>query len=38
MPFFLAPGLYVPVPLEAAYEAAFDGITRRTRDVLNALE
>jgi hypothetical protein len=36
MPLFLAPGLYVAVPLEATYAAAFAGITRRTRDVLNA--
>ncbi|VTR91754.1 Uncharacterized protein OS=Candidatus Entotheonella sp. TSY1 GN=ETSY1_25480 PE=4 SV=1 [Gemmata massiliana] len=34
MPLFLEPGAYVNVPLEATYMAAFDGISRRTRDVL----
>jgi hypothetical protein len=36
MPLFLAPGLYVNIPLEPTYAAAFEGITRRTRDRLNA--
>ena len=36
MPLFLAPGLYVNVPLEATYTAAFEGISHRTRDALNA--
>jgi hypothetical protein len=36
MPLFLAPGLTVNVPLEATYAAAFEGITRRTRDLLSA--
>jgi hypothetical protein len=36
MPLFLAPGLYVNVPLESTYMAAFEGITRRTRDRLTA--
>ncbi|MGD0446946.1 MAG: hypothetical protein ABSA39_23665 [Edaphobacter sp.] len=36
MPLFLEPGAYVNVPLEATYNAAFDGISRRTRDLLNA--
>lgn len=36
MPLFLEPGAYVNVPLEATYMAAFDGIARRTRDLLNA--
>lgn len=36
MPLFLAPGAYVNVPLESTYMAAFDGISRRTRDTLNA--
>ena len=36
MPLFLAPGLYVNVPLESSYMAAFEGITRRTRDRLTA--
>ena len=36
MPLFLVPGLYVTVPLETTYAAAFAGITRRTRDVLSA--
>jgi hypothetical protein len=29
-------GAYVNVPLEATYMAAFGGISRRTRDTLNA--
>jgi hypothetical protein len=36
MPLFLAPGLYVTVPLETSYATAFAGITRRTRDMLTA--
>lgn len=36
MPLFLAPGLYIYIPLEATYMTAFAGITRRTRDRLNA--
>jgi hypothetical protein len=36
MPLFLRPGEYVNVPLEATYMAAFEGISRRTRDALNA--
>jgi hypothetical protein len=36
MPLFLAPGLYVTIPLEATYAAAFNGITRRIRDMLSA--
>lgn len=36
MPLFLAPGQYVTVTLEASYAAAFEGITRRTREQLNA--
>jgi len=38
MPLFLEPGLYVNIPLEATYAAAFLGITRRTRERLNAAE
>ena len=34
MPLFLARGQYVPVPLEATYQAAFEGVPRRWRDVL----
>jgi hypothetical protein len=36
MPLFLAPGLYVMIPLEMTDTAAFEGITRRTRQVLTA--
>jgi hypothetical protein len=34
MPLFLAPGWYVPVPLEATYQAAWSGVPRRYRAVL----
>lgn len=34
MPLFLEPGRYVPVPLEATYQAAWRGVPRRWRDVL----
>ncbi len=34
MPLFLAPGRYVPVPLEATYRTAFDSVPRRRRTVL----
>ncbi len=34
MPLFLAPGWYVSVPLEATYQAAWRGVPRRYRDVL----
>jgi Protein of unknown function (DUF4058) len=34
MPLFLAPGWYVNVPLEATYQAAWRGVPRRFRDVL----
>jgi Protein of unknown function (DUF4058) len=34
MPLFLEPRLYVPVPLEAAYQAAFDAVPRRWREEL----
>lgn len=36
MPLFLTPGLYVPVPLEATYLAAFDGVPERWRRELAA--
>jgi hypothetical protein len=36
MPLFLEPGAHVNVPLETTYTAAFEGISRRTRDALNA--
>jgi hypothetical protein len=34
MPLFLAPGWYVSVPLEATYQAAYRGVPRRFRQVL----
>jgi hypothetical protein len=34
MPLFLAPGWYVSVPLEATYEAAWRGVPRRFREIL----
>ncbi len=34
MPLFLRPGRYVPVPLEATYQAAWEGVPRRWREVL----
>jgi hypothetical protein len=34
MPLFLEPDLYVPVPLETTYQAAFDAVPRRWRDEL----
>lgn len=34
MPLFLEPDIYVPVPLETTYQAAFDAVPRRWRDVL----
>jgi hypothetical protein len=34
MPLFLEPELYVPVPLEATYRAAFEGVPQRWRDEL----
>jgi hypothetical protein len=36
MPLFLAPSLYVPVPLEETYAAAFEGLPRRWRSVLES--
>jgi hypothetical protein len=36
MPLFLAPDVYVPVPLEATYQTAFDGLPSFWRDILNA--
>lgn len=35
MPLFLAPGRFVSVPLEATYEAAYRGVPRRSREVLD---
>jgi hypothetical protein len=35
MPLFLAPGWYVSVPLEATYQAAYRGVPRRFREVLD---
>lgn len=34
MPLFLAPDCYVPVPLEASYQAAFDAVPQRWQDEL----
>jgi hypothetical protein len=34
MPLFLTPGVYVPVPLEATYQAAWEGMPAYWRDVL----
>jgi hypothetical protein len=34
MPLFLAPGWYVSVPLEATYQAAWRGVPRRFREIL----
>jgi hypothetical protein len=34
MPLFLAPGWYVSVPVEATYQAAWRGVPRRFREVL----
>jgi hypothetical protein len=36
MPLFLAPGWYVSAPLEATYQAAYRGVPRRFREVLDA--
>ncbi len=36
MPLFLAPEQYVSVPLEATYLAAYRGVPRRFREVLDA--
>lgn len=36
MPLFLAPGWYVPVPLEATYLAAWRGVPRRFKEVLES--
>jgi hypothetical protein len=36
MPLFLAPGWYVNVPLEATYQAAWSGVPRRFREILES--
>ncbi len=36
MPLFLTPNQYVSVPLEQTYQAAFDGVPKRWRDVLTS--
>jgi len=36
MPLFLTPNRYVPIPLEPTYQAAYDGVPRRWREVLEA--
>jgi hypothetical protein len=35
MPLFLAPGWYVSVPLEQTYQAAYRGVPRRFREILD---
>lgn len=35
MPLFLKPETYVPVPLEATYQAAFDAVPQRWREVMD---
>ncbi len=37
MPLFLAPGWYVDVPLEATYQAAWRGVPRRVREMLEPI-
>jgi len=37
MPLFLAPGWYVSVPLEATYQAAWRGVPRRFREILEPM-
>lgn len=36
MPLFLDPGHYVNVPLESTYQAAYEGVPRRWRQVIEA--
>jgi hypothetical protein len=36
MPFFLAPGWYVSVPLEATNQDAYRGVPRRFREILDS--
>jgi hypothetical protein len=38
MPLFLEPGLYIPVPLEATYQAAWDTVPARWRRVVASAE
>jgi hypothetical protein len=38
MPLFLVPGLFVPIPLEATYQAAYATVPRRWRAVLDAAQ
>ena len=38
MPLYLAPGWYVSVPLEATYQAAWRGVPRRFREVLERMD
>jgi hypothetical protein len=38
MPLFLAAGWYVSVPLEATYQAAWRGVPRRFREILEAVQ
>lgn len=37
MPLFLDPAYYVPIPLETTYQAAYDTVPRRWRDVLEGV-
>jgi hypothetical protein len=37
MPLFLEADAHVPVPLEATYQLAFDGMPRRWRQVLEPI-
>ena len=36
MPLFLTPDVYIPVPLEATYQSAWEGLAGYWRDVLTA--
>jgi hypothetical protein len=36
MPLFLTPEVYVPVPLEETYQAAYRGVPKRWKDVIEA--
>jgi hypothetical protein len=36
MPLFLTPEMYINVPLEATYQAAYRGVPRKWRDVLES--
>jgi hypothetical protein len=38
MPVFLAPGWYVSAPLEATYQASWNGVPRRFREILERVD